>query len=305
MTVPTLPDSYGLPIREGYDFEMELNLLRSQTAGGWTRQRRDWLHNPSVFSLSYRLTIAKAGEMIRWLRLNSGEIGLKLLHGNNTLADCKVEVLNVVRNSDISVERIPFTDKVVLSFTAETLKQTGYYALAQKSREGTLHTPFSSKSVGYSSPLTTFDGLKISPTGRTLYPKDLPPPLAEGFTEVHTATGATDYTMSFAMDSLVLRNWLAFAGFGGTAWFRIKLPVTDTGGCGFTIIRFTSNPQAELIGPDRWRVTVQAESPPHFLSATDLPVDGGTPPPKPPLPGTKSYDEAGVTYDDNKLTYEA
>jgi hypothetical protein len=262
---PKLPTQFGTPVNVGYSSDMQVNILRSQSSAGWSRQRRLWLHNPTVFKLTYKLSIELAGLMVSWLRANTSLINLKLLHANNVEANCEFESLDVQRKTEINVERIPFVNQVYVKFDVELKSQVNY---------------------GNSS-------LAARGPQQVEYPKNLPLPLSSGFDEVHKESGLTEYQMQFKMDTRTLARFLAFAGAKGLRWFKIHWPVTNVG-CGDEYIRFISDPSMQLDGPNQWTVSMTAESMPAFLK-----TEPGAPTP-PPTPGTRTYEQPSETYDSNK-----
>jgi hypothetical protein len=262
---PKLPNQFGVPVNISYSADMQINTLRSQTSAGWSRQRRTWLHNPTVYKLTYKLSTELGGAMIKWLRSNTGVVSLRLLHVNDTQAVCEFEGIDVQRKTDISVERIPFVNQVLLKFDVETKFQANY------------------------------DNNVLLARGpqQIEYPKNLPLPLSTGFNEVHKESGSTEYQMQFKMNTRTLASFLAFAGAKGLRWFKMHWPVTNVG-CGDEYIRFTSDPSMTLDGPNQWTVSIVAETMPAFLK-----TEPGAPT-QPPTPGTRTYEQSGETYDSNK-----
>lgn len=236
MTVE-LPRQFGIPISLDYGFETQFNLLRSQMASGWSRQRRTWLHNPSILNLTYRLTIESAGEMVKWLRLNAGEIRLTLLHANDISSEYDVEGIIVQRKTDVVVERIPFVNQVYVRFSVET-KFRANYELNASSARGPQDIE---------------------------YPKYLPLPSATGFTESHKENGRVEYQMQFSMNTRTLVMFLEFAGAKGLRWFKMHWPAARIG-CGEEYIRFISDPSKQLVSPNQWVVSLAAEGMPVFLT---------------------------------------
>jgi hypothetical protein len=211
------------------------------------------------------MSIASAGEMIAWLRANAREINLRLLHANDTSAVCEVEGIDAERTTEISVERIPQTSNVLVSFSVQLKFQQDYLSAARGARGA----------------------------AKIVYPASLPLPMATGFVETHKEQGRTEYQMQFRMTTRVLAHFLAFAGAKGLRWFKMHWPVTNVG-CGDEYIRFMSDPSFELESPNIWLVSMTAETMPVFL----LPTTGATAPP--PTPGSRIYEQPAETYDSNK-----
>ena len=264
MTV--LPAKFGLPISLNYKAAMDVNLQRTAMASGWQRHRRKWLHNPSVFEVTFRMSISLAGDFIAWLRWHGNDtFELPLLHGNNALADCGLTRIEVKRMTGTEVERLPKVDQVLVSFQVETLYQVGYSVIAHDAQG----------------------------TQAIEWPSTLPLPLAEGFTESHSDNGVTQYQLTFRLNTRQLALFLQFAGGKGLRWFKMHWPVTNVG-CGDEYIRFTGNPSMSLVAPDTWEVSIKAETMPAFLGAATNP--------DPPSAGVRTYDSAELY--NNPLKYE-
>jgi hypothetical protein len=269
-------NKYGYPLRDGYGITTDLALLNTEVQSGWTRQRRTFLHNASLITLSWRLRMPLAKELREWLMEQADDqfFDCTLMTGNDELAPCALATLPIRRTTGIRETRVPMTDQVVLTFSAETQEQVGYQALATAAR-----------------------GLPPQ-----TYPADFPLPKATGFESEHGARNRTVYTLSYALSQAQLAEWLAFVGFQGTAWFFHPMISTNVL-CGSELIRYISPPVQTLVAPAMWSVSITAETQPGYsmLSIPDAPVvgdcfynsdieyndatesydcDGGTPPPQ-------------------------
>lgn len=59
LTIPQWPKTLPMPDRDGYQYVIELGLLRTQFEGGFTRQRRSVWGMPAQFAMSFRMTTAQ------------------------------------------------------------------------------------------------------------------------------------------------------------------------------------------------------------------------------------------------------
>jgi hypothetical protein len=223
---------YGYALASGYSIDTDLALVRSEFESGWTRQRRSYLHNASLLSVSWLLNPSKAQGLVFWLQgLDSGAFFLcPILSGNDSSGPI-VNDVQIRRTSVISTERIENTNKFRVSFEAETRAFADYQAKAD--------------AVAGSGPLD--------------YPSTLPLPLQAGFASEHASRNLTVYSLTYEMNTETLGRWLDFAGFAGTAWFKTRM-VSANVPCGFEYIRFIGNISQSLVGPDKWQVSVSAES---------------------------------------------
>lgn len=228
---------YGLPRSSAYSASMDLALVNTEFETFWTRQRRTYVHNASLFLLSWTLPTREAKALQDWLlSLPQGEFfWCDLLSGNNSNATRNeiIAPVQIRRTSVITTERVPLVDKFTLSFEAETMALDGYTELAQ---------------AAANQPPAT-------------YPRNLPLPIATGFSSAHSVRNTTVYTLSYRMNTLTLQKWLAFAGYAGTAWFFHPMISTNVP-CGLEMLRYVTNFEQDLVGPDTWQVTVSAETMP-------------------------------------------
>lgn len=223
---------YGYALASGYSIDTDLALVRSEFESGWTRQRRSYLHNASLVRLSWRLRVSKAQSLVAWLQsLDSGAFFLCPILSGNDSASPIVSDIEIRRTSVIRAERVENTDQFIVSFEAETRSFGDYQAKAD--------------AVAGATPLD--------------YPSDLPLPLQAGFGSEHAFRNLTTYSLTYEMNTATLAKFLDFAGFAGTAWFKTRM-VSANVACGFEYLRFTSTIAQNLIGPDKWQVSVQAES---------------------------------------------
>jgi hypothetical protein len=258
---------YGLPISENYSVGMDLALLRTEYTSAWRRQRRTFLHNASLITLTWRLDITRAQSLMAWLQAQPGGSFFicDLLTGNDTDASCVISPTNIRRTSAVGTRRIPLTNMFLVSFEAETQFQANYSQLA---------------SAAADQPPTT-------------YPSGFPWPMATTFSSEHGERNVTVYSLSYTMNTEMLADWLAFAGFAGTAWFWHPMVSTNVP-CGQELIRYISEPAQSLIGPNTWTVSITAESKPASIILDDF-----LPPPGPGCyyNGESSYDDATELYD--------
>lgn len=257
---------YGYPLADGYGINTDLALLRADLQSGHKRQRRSYLHNASLITLSFQLTIKQGQALNAWLQAQPGGdfFNCKILSGNNWQATQVIEPIPIRRTSIVTVKRIPGLNTVVLSFEAETQYTDDYQYLADQAAN---------------KPPAT-------------YPAGLPMPLADGFSSAHEERNRTIYSLSYAMNTETLARWLAFAGYQGTAWFYHPM-VSVNVPCGSELLRYISPPQQELTGPNSWLVTVEAES-----NVGIALLDSFLPP-----SGACTYD-SGVNYDDPLEPYD-
>lgn len=258
---------YGLPISDNYNIGTDLALLRTEYTSTWRRQRRTFLHNASIIRLTWRLDITRAQSLMAWLQAQpSGSFFIcDLLTGNDTDASCVISPTNIRRTSAVGTTRIPLTNMFLVTFEAETQFQVGYSQLA---------------SAAANQPPKT-------------YPSNFPWPMASTFRTEHGDRNVTEYSLSYTMSTELLAEWLAFAGFAGTAWFWHPMISTNVP-CGQELIRYISEPTQALVAPNTWTVTITAESKP----ATAI-LDNFIPPPGPGCyyDGESSYDEPTELYD--------
>lgn len=263
---------YGLPISGNYSIGTDLALLRTEYQSAWRRQRRTFLHNASIITLTWRLDITRAQSLMAWLQARpAGDFFIcDLLTGNNKNATCVIEPTNVRRTSAVGTTRIPLTNMFLVSFEVETQFQEHYGELATAAAD---------------QPPTT-------------YPAGLPWPMASTFKSEHLDRNVTVYDLSYTMTTEMLAQWMAFAGFAGTAWFWHPMVSTNVP-CGLELIRYISEPAQALIGPNTWTVTIKAESKPASIILDDF-----LPPPGPGCyyNGESSYDDATELYDCSGVT---
>lgn len=257
---------YGYPLIESYAINTDLALVRSEFQSAWKRQRRSFLHNASLITLSWQLPQNLTNELISWLEAlpTTDFFECELLTGNDAAAPQVISLTEIRRTSAINCRRIPFTTIFIMSFEAETKKQIGYEIYAD--------------AVADLPPLT--------------YPDYLPMPLAEGYGGEHGARNITTYALTYQMNTETLAKWLEFAGFAGTAWFNHPM-YSENVSCGLELIRYISPPNQSLIAPDKWAVSITAENMPAYalLSAVINPTAECT------------YDD-DLTYDDPLETYD-
>jgi hypothetical protein len=258
---------YGLPISDGYTIGTDLALLRTEFTSAWRRQRRTFLHNASIIRLTWRLDITRAQSLMAWLQAQpSGSFFLcDLLTGNDIDANCVISPTSIRRTSSVGTTRIPLTNMFLVTFEAETQFQVGYSQLA---------------SAAANQPPTT-------------YPSNFPWPMASTFRTEHGDRNVTEYSLSYTMSTELLAEWLAFAGFAGTAWFWHPMISTNVP-CGQELIRYISEPSQSLVAPNTWTVSITAECKP----ATAI-LDNFVPPPGPGCyyDGESSYDADDELYD--------
>lgn len=228
-------DQYGYPLADGYGIDIDLSLGQYPQNTFWTRQRRGYMHAASAVSVSFELPIRKSGELIAWLQANDSWFNLQLISGDDISQPCQVYAVNVRRISDAKAERIPFSDKNVVSFEVETHSMPDYEQL----RAATAGQP------------------------AFTYPSDtLPIPLASEFSSEHSTRNVTAYSLTYRMNTMTLRKWQAFAAFAGTAWFKQFMVSPNSYGVE-EVIRFTSGAQLKLVGPDLWEVSISASGYPN------------------------------------------
>jgi hypothetical protein len=252
-------DDFGLPILDGHQRDVDFNIARTTSTSGFVRQRRMMLHTPSLFKIMFRVRGVAAYNLIQWLQENDDWFSCKLL----VAGACEVSSVDVRRTSTISCGRIQGTDTFTVSFEAESRSMTGYAGLA-------------AAHVGQ--PIAT-------------YPASLPLPLGSNFTSEHDNRNITTYSMTYRLTTRQLKQWLEFAAFVGASWFKHRM-VSPNVLCGDEIIRYTSNPAASTIGPDRWEVSVSAETMPQIRGADYI-------------VGTSClYDDPSVSYEQAGHPYE-
>jgi hypothetical protein len=223
-------DQYGYPLADGYGIDVDLSLGQYPQNTFWTRQRRGYMHAASAVSVSFELPIRKSGELIAWLQANDSWFNLQLISGDDIGQPCQVYAVNVRRISDAKAERIPFSDKNVVSFEVETHSMPDYEQL---------------RAAVAGQPAFT-------------YPSDtLPIPLASEFRSEHSTRNVTTYSLTYRMDTVTLRKWQAFAAFAGTAWFKHFMVSPNSYGVE-EVLRYTSGAQLKLVGPDLWEVSISA-----------------------------------------------
>lgn len=228
---------FGLPRASTYSSSMDLALGKTQFETFWTRQRRTYLHNASLFTLSWNLPTREAKVLMDWLQaLPQGEFfWCDLLSGNNYQAsrDEIIAPIQIRRTTEITAERVPLIDRFIVSFQAETMATGNYQEIA---------------AAAANQPPAT-------------YPRNLPLPRATGFQSAHGVRNVTAYTLVYQMNTQTLQKWLAFAGYAGTAWFFHPM-VSPNVPCGLELIRYATGFEQNLVGPDTWEVSVAAETMP-------------------------------------------
>ena len=257
---------YGYPLVEGYSIDTDFALLRAEMESGWNRQRRNYLHNASLVTLSWRLTAAKAKALNDFLQgLDaSAFFNCDLLSGNDS-AKPIIHPHEVRRTGTVRTTRVENTDNFIVSFEAETRSFGNYSAWAVAAA-----------------------GIAAGD-----YPANLPLPLQRGFTSEHSARNATVYSLTYQMNSETLARWLAFAGYAGTGWFKHPM-VSANVPCGYEYVRYIGNAQQRLVGPDRWEVTVTAE-----CRLRNAILDNFL-----PSGGDCVYDQSDLSYDEATEEYD-
>lgn len=254
---------YGDAIAAGTALTTDLALARSSMASGWKRQRRTFPHNASTVRAAWQLPTATAYGLVRWLEANSDWFNLRMISGNDHWQTCSVFMHEVRRTSEIQCARVDRLDQFVVTIDLETRSMVRWEDMLESARGAALHS----------------------------YPGDLPLPQAGGFNATHNDTGAATYTLTYRMNTETLRRWMAFAGWLGASWFQHRM-VSPGIPCGFEVIRFVTNPQQTLTGPDTWDVTVNAEtmSPMYGIPAVSEPGEPMPPPVVDPEPDPVQYD---------------
>lgn len=273
-------NEFGLPIRASYAASLDLALIRSKMSSGWVRQRRAYTHGAMLYTVAYRLTTAKAGALVDWLQTNNDWFSMLLLTSNDVNNPLPVHRVDVRRTTVISCVRISSLDQFTVSFQVETREMADFETL----RDAAAGQPAIS------------------------YPQGLPWPKMDGFSSEHGDRNITTYSLTYRMNTAMLKRWQAFAAFAGTNWFSGPM-VSPNVFCGNEYMRYISNPEMSLVRPDVWQLTVQAETIPASYSIEGIaPPEGGggggtvDPPPVETTPHTYDdptleYDEAGHPFD--------
>lgn len=229
------PSKYGYARRDGYSITTDLALLRVGYQSAWSRQRRSYIHNASLATISFVARTKTANELNAFLQAQpSTDFFLcPLISGNDQAEPCSISDVEIRRTSDVATERVPMTDYFIVSFEAETREFTGYQAVA---------------AAAANKPPST-------------YPAGLPLPSADGFTSVQGKRNVTVYSLNYSMSGEKLADWLAFAGYVGTAWFLHPI-VSVNVPCGYEFVRYVSNPAQTLVAPNVFSVSVECETMP-------------------------------------------
>lgn len=266
-------EQFGIPLADSYSYAQDLALLRSTMSSKWSRQRRTYTHAASLVKVSFRLRTEKAFSLIQWLHNNPSWMNMMLISGNDKIESCPVHYHQVRRTSSIQSSRIKFVNEFIVSFEVETNSLVSNQSLC-------------SSAAGAAS---------------EDYPVDLPIPVMDGFTAEHGTRNVTVYSLTYRMDTQMLKRWNQFAAFKGTAWFKSPM-VSPNIPCGKEWLRYISNPEMVLIRPNLFEVTIQAESMPasYSIDGVTAPDDG---PPIPPPTSGCIYDEPTIHYDENGHPY--
>lgn len=258
-------ERFGLPIRDNYSIEMDSALARAQQSSGHVRQRRTYLHQASVVNLTLRMSIQRASDFLVWVRENVNDWWmLKIISGNDRSAQCPVEAQRVKLASTIQSTRIPYTSNVQLSFTVE------------------VHS------------LRSWELLSSAPL-QTTFPKTLPLPMATGFSTTHGPRGATQFALTWRLTAAQLKDFIAFASYSGTSWFRMPM-ISPNVPCGLEVIRFTTGISQSLAEPGVFEVSVNAESLLDYIHPA--PTQMNIPPP--PIP---TYSAVLVPYNSSTVPF--
>jgi hypothetical protein len=239
---------YGYPKAEGYVYNTDLVLLKTATESGYTRQRRTYMHNASLYTLSFRVSTVQSMNLRKWLQENNDWFTMPLLGGNDNSQTMDIYDTEVRRTSTIETTRVPMLDQFIVSFEVETRSMSGYQNAANDAAD-----------------LPVQD-----------YPSYLPMPLMTAFTTSHGDRNVTTYNLVYRMNTYLLKRWQLFAGFVGTAWFRTFMISPNAYGVN-EILRYTSSPAMVLIAPNLWEVTIAAETLPELLinlEDTLIPIEG-------------------------------
>jgi hypothetical protein len=221
-------NKFGLAIRDNYSVAVDSALARVKQASGHVRQRRTYLHQASLVRLSFRMTHQVASDFLVWVRENANDWWLmKLISGNSSDA-CPVSRHRVKLVSTIQSNRIPLTNMVLLTFDVET------------------HS------------LTDWATLSVQPFTKS-WPTTLPLPQASGFVSEHGPRGYTQYTLTWTLTSKQLKDFVKFASYAGTTWFTMPM-ISPNVPCGTELIRFTSGVSSTLSAPDKFEVSMTAET---------------------------------------------
>lgn len=263
---------YGDAIAQGTALTTDLTLQRTQTGGGWWRQRRQFGHNASSLRASWRLPTTTAQELVRWLEANQDWFMLRMISGNDFWQTCSVFEHEVRRTSTIGCARVDFLDQFVVTIDLETREQAHWEDLL-----------YAAVGVGLQD-----------------YPPEFPLPRATGFASVSESSGASTYTLTFVMKTAMLRDWMAFAGVLGTSWFLMRMVSPSMPNCALEVMRFVSNPTQTLVRPDTWEVTVSAETMHPMYGINGVSSPGDT---LPPADNECRYNEA-IAYDSAGHAYQ-
>jgi hypothetical protein len=263
MAVVDFPHSlYGLPIAAGYTIDTDSALSRAALVSGHVRQRRTYMHQASLVKLTFRMSIEKAASFVIWARENIGNWWvMSLLSGNEDIVGCPITQSRVRLLGTIKCGRIPLTPNLQVSFEVETHDMGGW-------------EPLSAAKVAAE------------------WPTSLPLPMASSFSSVHGPRGQVTYGLSWKLTTKQLREFVKFASYSGVGWFSMPMISARTP-CGTELVRFTTGISQNLVGPDLWEVTTQAETLMDYAHTS------------PALPGASSikYSAPGATYDDPTVVF--
>lgn len=227
---------YGYPKAESYVYSTDLALLKTAIASGYTRQRRTYMHNASLYTLTFKVSTVQSINLRKWLQDNNDWFTIPLLSGNDATQGKDIYDVEVRRTSTIETSRVAMLDQFMVSFEVETRSMSGYQTAANDAAD-----------------------LPVQ-----VYPSNLPIPSMTSFTTSHGDRNVTLYNLVYRMDTATLKRWQLFAGFIGTAWFTTFMVSPNAYGTDETL-RYVSSPAMSLLGPNSWEVTITAETIPELL----------------------------------------
>jgi hypothetical protein len=227
---------YGYPKAEGYTYSTDLALLQTSVASGYTRQRRTYMHNASLYKLTFKVSTVQSMNLRKWLQQNNDWFVVQLLSGNDASQVRDVYEVEVRRTSTIETNRVAMLDQFMVSFEVETRSTTGYQTAANDAAN-----------------LPVQD-----------YPANLPMPSMRSFTTSHGDRNVTKYSLVYRMDTETLKLWQLFAGYIGTYWFRTFMISPNVYGTN-EVLRYISSPTMTLVEPNIWEVAITADTLPELL----------------------------------------
>jgi hypothetical protein len=93
-TLPTWPVTLPVPDRDGYQYDLNFGVVRTEMSGGTVRQRRTVWGMPATFALSFRMNTAQLGTLQTFLdTYGYGWFAMDLVSGAARVMDARLDCL--------------------------------------------------------------------------------------------------------------------------------------------------------------------------------------------------------------------